>query len=813
MKRTIFFSLFLLVFVLVGVMGITNATASTVPIKTPGLGGGGNPGYFKYTEQINLTQTTTETTSTSYPGEDLDSLSWLCPGYVSVTGTELQILSATEYTQNNASFSISSSATSINVTFTNGGNGGADSKYGGIGIGYGGYIPANPIGAWGPSVPDQYGIVVYLEQGGMTSYHLFVYFDGSLCLNATVGSLPSNVGLGFYYVYPTLFVYYYNGTWHRYSITPVEIVGTSVKDKPLDTLNSNYFIDAQDAGPGYGYAQWIIASYSYYTTQTIPGVTADISWMALSLSNGVKALVSFTGAGNPVNVSTSATWTIQGLTVKNYSVTGNLYPTSGSFSYVGRGNSGIFVYANAMPSQNLDSWYVNVTFTFQFVTSTQTVEKNITIPVFVDTYAEQVCFLPPNSQYLSGQTISVTNSTLINYPSGWGYVVLSPARIDIEVQGLTSGYVPLPYSISQEVQQPTTYPYTIIVTEDGFVISSFTSQFTVYPVTQQPVMFVEGIPGSGVVGQTLHIQFQFTDAAPIANLTKLPQSTGDLQFSFWKIEGNKVLLEFSVSNAAPNGGLAFIQKEGPNILIPFNGSAGILLNESGVNEVQFSVLSSGLAALTEGQVTIYLGNWSPVIGVGLYLPSGTMSWFFVDGAILQNAMGNQAFVVLTGVNPTTLTQVESGYTNASGWGSATVSLTDVPYQLIDVDWYGVTYSIFNITVNNVSTPITTTTVSTTNTSYNYSQPFHNTISPNSSLYNFSAYQPWATLIGIAIVVLISLLSWKFAGYAGASAGAVMGLIAASYLGLFPWYVFYVFIFGIAMLIAKTIVDKFMGGDE
>jgi hypothetical protein len=727
-----------------------------------------------------------------------------------VTGTELQILTATEYTQNNASFSLSSSSIATNVTFTNGGNGGADSKYGGIGIGYGGYIPANPIGNLGPSVPDPYGIVVYLEQGGMSTYHMFVYFDGSLCINATVGSIPSNVGLGFYYDYPTLFVYYYNGTWHRYSVTPVEIVGTSIKDKPLNTLNTNYFIDAQDAGPGYGYAQWLVASYSEYQTKTIPGVTADISWMALSLSNGVKALVAFTGAGNPVNVSTSATWTIQETTAKNYSVTGSLYPMSGSFLY-GIDN-GIFVYANAMPSQNLDSWYVNMTFTVQFVTTTQTVEKNITIPIFVDTYAEQVCFLPPNSQYLSGQTISVTNTTLINYPRGWGYLLVSPARIEIDVQGLTSGYVPLPYSISEEVEEPTTYPYTIIVNEDGFVISSFTSQFTVYPVTQQPVMFVEGIPGSGVLGQTLHVEFQFTDSAPIANLTKLPQTTGDLLFSFWKIEGDKVLIEFSVNNAAPNGGLVFIQNVGANILIPFNGSAGVLLNDSGINEVQLMVLASGQAALQEGQITVYIGNSSPVAGVGLYLPSGSLSWFFVDGALLENSIANQGFVVLTGMNPNTLTQVSTGYTNASGWGSAAVTLTDVPYQLVDVEWYGVTFSLFNITVNNVSAP-TAPTTTTSNTSYNYTQPFHNTVSPNSSLYNFSADQPWATLIGIAVIVLIALLSWKFAGYAGASAGAVMGLIAASYLGLFPWYIFYIFIFGIAMLIAKTMVDKFMGGDE
>ncbi len=68
------------------------------------------------------------------------------------------------------------------------------------------------------------------------------------------------------------------------------------------------------------------------------------------------------------------------------------------------------------------------------------------------------------------------------------------------------------------------------------------------------------------------------------------------------------------------------------------------------------------------------------------------------------------------------------------------------------------------------------------------------------------------MVGIAVVVVIALLGWKFGDKAGASGGAVAGLIATSYLGLIPWFIFYIFIFGVALLLAKTFVDKFMGGE-
>jgi hypothetical protein len=124
------------------------------------------------------------------------------------------------------------------------------------------------------------------------------------------------------------------------------------------------------------------------------------------------------------------------------------------------------------------------------------------------------------------------------------------------------------------------------------------------------------------------------------------------------------------------------------------------------------------------------------------------------------------------------------------------------------------YIILNISVNQPTTSSSSSSApNITQNNYNYSQPFSNNISPTTSLYNFSADQPWAMLIGIAVVVVITLLGWKFGGSSGASGGAIMGLIAVSYLGLVPWFIFYVLVFGVALLLAKTFVDKFMGNDE
>jgi hypothetical protein len=251
-------------------------------------------------------------------------------------------------------------------------------------------------------------------------------------------------------------------------------------------------------------------------------------------------------------------------------------------------------------------------------------------------------------------------------------------------------------------------------------------------------------------------------------------------------------------------------------LIPFNGSTGLTFTNNSINSLQVSVNGLGELVLTNGQGQVLtIANTTPILGIGLYYGAGPVliRWFFVDGIILQSATADQAYTILVGTSLSTLTQYTSAYTNGTGFGQVTVTLTDEPYELIEIYWSGLgKYAILNISVTQPTTT-TTTTVNTSTINYNYTQPFHNNISPTSTLYNFSSAQPWAELIGIVIAVVVTLLAWKFGGKAGASGGVVMGLIVVSYLGLVPWYLFYIFVFGIALLLAKIFVDKMMGGEE
>jgi hypothetical protein len=172
----------------------------------------------------------------------------------------------------------------------------------------------------------------------------------------------------------------------------------------------------------------------------------------------------------------------------------------------------------------------------------------------------------------------------------------------------------------------------------------------------------------------------------------------------------------------------------------------------------------------------------------------------------------QTVVITAGFDLATAPQQGSLITNASGYGTITIALPNTAgkYYIVAV-LYGL--NVYNYSVVIISPPPGNLVNTTTFTNYNYTNPFSNPIQPNSVLYDFSKSQPWAFIVGVVAVVLIALLGWKFGGSGGASGGAVMGLIATSYLGLIPWYLFYIFVFGIALLLAKVFVDKFMGREE
>ncbi|AAQ94388.1 end-filament protein [Sulfolobus virus Kamchatka 1] len=770
------------------------------------IGGGGpnNSGAGVYTQTITVNG---GTVSTKVNGSTLSTAPWLNPTYVSIYNTYyLQVLPNQEYITNNVSLSLSSSQIALNVTWLLASSSNTGS-YGSIAIGYGVNFPSGFTGSYAPALPyASDGIVVYMEKGSFPTYRLFVYFDGVKQLNVSVGSISvgQQIGLGFWYLPASnqLYVYYYNGTLKTFSITP----GLS-----LNTINSNYVIDAQNVGPGYGYGQWVIVSYQYFTQVT---AQLTVSYFALAY-NIYHFLMVYAGAGNPVNIS-GALYSISGIvSQKNFTITGIQQGLAYTFNILGKSNGLYLLYTGPIEG-NPPTWYVNVTIGLQIVTSQVTINYNLTIPVIVEGYALYPSVNLPSGTYLSGQTISFALTNIIGYPSNLGYYTAVSERANVSINGVT---YPIPYSFTPIVQVPTTYYYTVIVTEGPISMIDYSGSFTVLPAQSYPVLFVTSYPKIGILGQTITITFQFTYNSPVANVTQsaFTQTSTILAFAYAKMVTTNAIVQFKAYWLSANDGLVIITQSGNNYLIPFNSSlTGLKFVNNSVNTLTFQIVTGNYVQISSsagGVLTI--SNTSPIIGLGFYYGAGklVLNWFFVSGIVLQSATANQAYIILTGTNPNTLSQYVTGYTNASGFGSVTLKLSYTPYELIDVYWYGVTYQILNISVSNTTTVSSTTTVNTTTLNYNYTNPFSNNISPNSSLYNFSQYQPWAEIIGIVVTVLIALLGWKFGGSAGASGGAVMGLIATAYLGLIPWYIFYIFIFGIALLLAKTMVDRFMGREE
>jgi len=736
-----------------------------------------------------------------------------------VNTNQLEVLPNQANVNNNVSVSVPANVTGLNVTVTV--PSGTAGNFGGFAVGFGVFYHSAFLGNYGPSSPyGSYGIVVALERGSMSTYHLFLFYDGVVWGNWSVGTFGTgqDVMLGFTFNNPNVVkVYWNNGTTVVHEVTPKYQTSTGFKNESLVTDTSSYTVDVANGGSDYG--EWVIVNYQYLSSSgtTTTNYNLRLSWTSVTLGNGVKALYAFTGAGNPVNVTTTGTsWSVMKIeTVENYTVAGSVFPLSvaGSVGYLTSPN-GIYLLPNVYPSGNLDGWYLNVTVEFQVVTPSQTFYQNVTIPVFVSAFAVSVFVAPPASSYVSGQSITVVNTTAPNYPSNLGYVVEDKPTAEINIQGLTNGFVPLPYTVTANVNAQTTYYYSIEVEEDGISMGSITGTITLYPATQTPVIFVSQYPTTATQGTKVTFTFQFTLNTPIANVTTSAfTSTSTFEWTYASLVSSS-LVEFKGYWSSQNDGFLIITRS-QNYLIPFNGSTGLTFSNNSVNSLQIQVNSIGQLLLTNGQgQSLEISNTSDVIGVGFYYGAGklTLNWLFVDGVVLQSATADQAYTILTGTNTSTLTQLTSGYTNSTGYGQVTVTLADTPYQLVDIYWSGLDkYVILNITVTKPSTTTTTTNVTTQN--YNYTNPFTNHIAPTTSLFNFSNSQPWAELIGIVVAVTVTLIGWKFGGRGGASGAAVMGLIAVSYLGLVPWYLFYVFIFGIAMLLAKTFVDRFMGGEE
>ncbi len=225
--------------------------------------------------------------------------------------------------------------------------------------------------------------------------------------------------------------------------------------------------------------------------------------------------------------------------------------------------------------------------------------------------------------------------------------------------------------------------------------------------------------------------FQFTYTSPVSNVTMgaFINHGSNFAFAYAKDVASKALIEFCGFWLSSNDGLIIITQTN-NYLIPFNNSVCLKLSNDSVNELQLSVTPANEIAIEnlKCDTSITIDNSSPILGIGFYYGAGslTIKWFFTDGIILQSATADQAYTILTGTSTSTLTQYVSGYTNATGYGQVTITLSDTPYELIDIDWSGVTYRIINISV---SQPTTTTTT----TAPPEAPPFPPNFQPNSAI--------------------------------------------------------------------------------
>jgi len=262
------------------------------------FGGGGGFSWSTYSTSFTFGSSSSSTVTD--PGSNWASLAWLDPYVVTVVNTnQLEVLPNQGYVDNNASVSLSTSVTGLNTTIVV--PSGTSGNYGGYALGYGVLYPSTFLGNYQPASPyGAYGIVVVLERGSMTNYNIFLYYNGVVWGNWSVGQigLGQEVMLGFTFNPPsTVNVYWFNGTLHVYTVIPVYQTSTGFKEESLATVTSTYLVAVDNGANDYG--EWVIVNYQYITTTSY---AVTVSWTAVTLGNGVKALYAFTAAGNPVNI-------------------------------------------------------------------------------------------------------------------------------------------------------------------------------------------------------------------------------------------------------------------------------------------------------------------------------------------------------------------------------------------------------------------------------------------------------------------------------------------------------------------------------
>jgi|GEM_PF-1772769 len=708
-------------------------------------------------------------------------------GYPSYS-SGLVLLPSTSYAETNGTVGQppSSGPVGFNVTFSASsvvGPGGT------VGVGYGSAYTPNAIGAGFSTPPASIsppnGVWVILQSGTLA-----VYENGNLLVTYAVGTgytAATAFAMGLYLSGNTLTVYWYNGTWM------VRNVGLPTS---VSVAANVYQVAVGDHGPGYGYATW-----------TVDGVSARENLVidVYSLESGnYMALYSF--AMNEVwfsyYVPGAAGYATSMTAVQVYNTSG---PVIGQFLISGAWNLTV---VGAPPSPS--PLYL------RFTVSTPYGQGVVWAAAVIIGYPFSLNGpIQPYTVFLSGSVLNaqytaeefslsfVVSTAMRAYVAGVGtpYVQANAVMVGNTLYSATnatvSGTNPLFTQLNVQFTLPAVQaPSNVMLTATGGVLYSnqyyplFRSTITVadYPLTTSPRITYSYTVGA----RNMSLQFTFLSTTP--NFTvSFPSALAE-----------------AVIPTVPSNYSLFIEVSAPTTL---------QLSYNGLHPASFALLNTpAIVNVINGYAWVVTGTSSQnpqIVGTVnnitlVNVPAGTTVTVYGEAnAQYGQGVPSQAWTVSIS-NGSAFTQVASGYTSANGQASVVVPvILWTTTQYINVYWAGVTHVTFPVNVPFLTPSSTYTSISTPpSATYNYTSPLRNTLPPNSVLYTWP--QPWATLTGVVVVAVIAVLGFKFAGVPGLGALLTLGVAVAAYVGVFPWWAWYVLVLAIALLTAKAVVDRMVG---
>jgi len=172
------------------------------------------------------------------------------------------------------------------------------------------------------------------------------------------------------------------------------------------------------------------------------------------------------------------------------------------------------------------------------------------------------------------------------------------------------------------------------------------------------------------------------------------------------------------------------------------------------------------------------------------------SYFYLEFQFSPTNNTPQPYAIFIGNSPTNLTEVAEGYTLPNGTGYARVPVLNVQVEYVDVVWVNVNYTMLQIFPETVQTNTTTSVKVYNNQGFTFSLP---------------SWVSW--IIGSVLVLIFMGIGWKFMGPAGLAVFGVVSIFFASFFGLIPSYIIFIFVFIVAIIGARILTRQLGGGEE